>query len=244
MGGVTNYGTSAETHYNDVWTSRDGIDWRAVTSSAAWSPRIWASAITYDSKIFVINGWSRQSWPDQYGNTGEIWFSSNGADWFELKSEQLWEARHASFSVADGKGGVLLGAGYGHGGVQRMHNDIWNLRASIFFSKPTGALHDVRTWGKNEDGSGGTPGSFGAANQIFILRNRSSFAVDDHWSVSGAGSRIVVGDGDRSNRVSLEISNDGRAAHPLYLNANSTTVSRGHEPNVLLQDPEAVLIFQ
>jgi len=244
MGGVSGYGTPQETYYNDVWSSPNGFSWKAETPSAAWSPRMWSSAITHDDKIFVIDGWNRTAWPDQYGNVSEIWFSSNGKNWFELKSEQLWEARHASLSVSDGEGGVLLMAGYGHGGVKRIHNDVWNLKASLYFPKQTGALYDLRTWGKNEDGSGSAPRSFGAPNQLFVLRNRKNFAVDDRWSVRGAGSRIVVGDGDRNNRVSLEISNGGGAAHPLYLSANSTTVARGNEPTVLLRDPEAILSFE
>jgi hypothetical protein len=247
MGGVTNYGTPNETIYNDVWSSSDGVEWSLVTSSAAWTPRIWTSAVAYDDKIFLFNGANFKFWPDQFGNTAEIWFTSNGADWFELKSESMWEARHASFSVVDGRRGregILLLAGYGHGGVTRMHNDVWKVRISLYFSKPSGALHELRTWGKNADGSGRSPSSFRDANQVFILRNRTNFTIDERWSVTGAGSRIVVGDGDRDNRILLEISNNGRSSHPLYLSSNSTTIAMGSQSTIYFRDPDALLYLQ
>jgi hypothetical protein len=246
MGGITSYGTPNEIPYTDVWSSSDGVDWNLVTSSAAWAPRIWTSAVAYDDKIFLFNGANRNLWPDEFGNAAEIWFTGDGADWFELKSESIWQARHASFSVLDGSrgGGILLLAGYGHGGVARMHNDVWNVRVSIYFSKPNGALHDLRTWGKHADGSGRSPRSFRDANQVFILRNRTTFTIDERWSVTGAASRIVVGDGDPNNGALLEISNDGRATHPLYLSSNSVTIATGRQPTIYFRDPDALLYLQ
>lgn len=246
MGGKTNDGTAGQVPYNDVWSSSDGVDWSLATSSAAWAPRTWTSVVAYDDKIFLFNGANRDLWPEEFGNAAEIWFTSDGAHWFELKSESLWGARHASFTVLDGsrRGGILLLAGYGHGGVTRIYNDVWNVRVSIYFSKPDGALHELATWGKQTDGSGRSPASFHNANQVFILRNRTTFTMDERWSVTGAGSRIVVGDGDPDNRVLLEIYNDGGASHPLYLSSNSVTIATGREPTIHFRDPGAQLYLQ
>jgi hypothetical protein len=244
IGGITDFGALSETSYNDVWSSSDGVDWTLVTSNAAWPPRIWSSVVSHDNKIFLFNGANHDLWADQFGNAAEIWFTSDGAEWFELKSESLWQARHASFSVLDGHRGILLMAGYGHGGESRIHNDVWDVSVSIYFSKPDGALHDPRTWGKLPDGSGRSPRSFADANQVFILRNRTTFTIDGRLSVTGAGSRIVVGDGDRTHSVLLEITNDGRATHPLNLSSNSTTVATGHQPTIHFRDADALLYLQ
>jgi hypothetical protein len=242
IGGMSGYDTPNEALYNDVWASSDGIHWESIASSSKWTPRIWQSVTVYDDKIFMINGANWHLWPNENGNTSEIWFTDNGVDWFELHSESIWGARHASFSMPDDDGGLLLLAGYGHGGVDRMYNDSWVLQASIYFSKPSGDLLDLSSWGKNHDGSGPSPTTFSADNQIFILANRAFFAVDDRWFVSGAGSRTIVGAGDDQSPVWLDLSGERVVARSLYLSSNSTTVAWGDAPTVLYKHPDAELI--
>jgi hypothetical protein len=242
IGGASEYSSEDATIHSDVWASSDGIEWELITASANWTPRIWQTVQVYDDKIFMVNGSNWHTWPEENGNTSEIWFTDDGVDWLELPSENIWSARHASFSVPDEAGGLLVAAGYGHGGVGRIYNDAWILRASIYFSKPSGDIHDLSTWGKNHDGTGASPASFGMDNQIFILANRASFAIDDAWSVSGAGSRIIVGDGNVNNPVWLDLTDGSPATRQLYLSANSTTVAWGGSPTVLYRHPSATLI--
>lgn len=244
IGGVTGYGTADQTQYNDVWASADGASWYSVSPESSWSPRLWASAAVYDGKMFLLNGTYVDYQPDQYGNTSEIWYTEDGRTWLELKSEYIWPARHASFTVLDEDGGLLVLAGYGAGGVARLYNDVWRLRASLYFPKPAGALHRLETWGANLDGSGRSPKSFRDDNQVFVLRNRDSFEVDERWSVSGEGSRILVGDGSPGNRVVLVVNNNSQVSQPLYLYAGSTTIVHGSPPLVLYKDAAAVMIFE
>ncbi|WP_223650062.1 T9SS type A sorting domain-containing protein [Hymenobacter psoromatis] len=86
----------------------------------------------------------------------------------------------------------------------------------IFYSKTTGDLSALGTWGQNMDGTGTAPGSFTTDNQIFYVMSASpgtnpayvaapsSNATADRigataspttasWTVSGANSKIVVG---------------------------------------------------
>jgi hypothetical protein len=242
MGGTG--GTSdAEVFFNDVWVSDDGATWNLVNAYSDWTPRLWTSGVVLDDKIFVINGLSQIEWPDDWGNTAEIWFTEDGIDWFPLESELKWTPRHASFTTIDEKEGVLLLGGYGGGNVlERSYNDVWTINVKVFFSKPEGDLADLRTWGKRKDGSGESPTSFDAPDQLFVLRNRSSFEIDESWSVRGAGSRIFVGDGQRTHSVELHIDNGAPAQQPLYLLSNSTTVVSGCSPTVYFQHPEAALI--
>jgi hypothetical protein len=242
MGGLEYYGEPRETYFNDVWSSSNGVDWELVTPYAAWSPRLWASAAVYDGKLFVIGGMNATDWPDDYGNSAEIWFTEDGVDWFPLESELRWGARHASYATVDDENGVLVIAGYGHGGAERIYNDVWSLKVSIYFAKPEGDVRDLATWGKHKDGSGEAPLSFDAPNQLFVLRNRSSFSIDESWAVEGAGSRIVVGDGQRTHSVELHIANSAPPRHPLMLLANSTTFVEGCSPAVHLQNVEAAYI--
>jgi hypothetical protein len=239
IGGVSEYGGPNQVVYNDVWVSGDGATWTLVNPYADWTPRLWTSGIVYDGKIFVLNGASEIEWPDENGNTAEVWFTEDGVEWFPLESEHKWAARHASLTTLDDAHGLLLLAGYGHGGTARMYNDVWSLRISIFFSKPQGALEDLDTWGKHTDGSGEPPAGFDAPGQLFVLRNRASFSFDESWVVRGAGSRIVVGDGQRTHAVELHVHNRVRPRQPLYLLSNSTTVVSGCAPTVHFKDPRA-----
>ena len=242
MGGTG--GTSdAETFFNDVWVSDDGATWTLVNPYSDWTPRLWTSGAVYDDKIFIINGLSLTEWPDDWGNTAEIWFTEDGVEWFPLESELKWAPRHASFSTVDEKHGLLLMGGYGGGNVlERSYNDVWSIKAAFFFSKPEGDLNDLATWGKHKDGSGESPASFNAPDQVFVLRNRPSFAIDESWSVQGAGSRVFVGDGQQTHTIELSISNRASPRQPLYLLSNSTTVVKGCRPTVYFKHPQAALI--
>ena len=244
IGGTTNYGRPDEVLHNDVWSSLDGVTWQLVNAKSEWNPRRWSTATSYDDKIFLVGGANFAYWPDDYGNTSEVWFTSDGTTWMELKSERQWPARHAAFVTNGIQKDLVVIAGYGHGGVSRIYNDAWSLRSRIYFSKPTGDLHSLSSWGRNMDGSGPPPTSFSADHQVFVLRNRDSFKADERLSVNGAGSRILVGDGDANRPVQLDLRNAIAVHQPLYLYGNSTTIVRGHLPEILYQDDGAKLVVE
>jgi hypothetical protein len=242
IGGMSDYGTPNLAYHNDVWSSNDGRNWEQVTASTNFLPRAWTSAMIFDGKMFLLGGANNNLWPEEAHNTSEIWFSENGQEWFELRTEQIWGARHASLTVSADQDTMLLMAGFGWGDVSRIYNDVWTFRATFYFSKAQGELRSLRTWGRNIDGSGRVPESFSADHQVFILRNRDLFTADERFAVSGAGSRIIVGDGQ--NPVRFEITNQSDVAQPLYLSSKSTTVVRGSAPSVLFAAPDATLEFE
>ncbi len=73
---------------NDVWCSEDGVNWKLVTSSAAWKPRLWFSALVYRDRMWILGGWAES------GNFGDVWYSKDGLNWTELKSDVVWSKRH------------------------------------------------------------------------------------------------------------------------------------------------------
>ncbi len=66
---------------------------------------------------------------------------------------------------------------------------------TIYYSKSTGDLTDLTTWGLNTDGSGSNPANFTTANHQYRIVNRTLDSIISNWTVSGTNSRIVVGDG-------------------------------------------------
>ncbi|MFL5740171.1 MAG: T9SS type A sorting domain-containing protein [Flavisolibacter sp.] len=68
---------------------------------------------------------------------------------------------------------------------------------NVFYSKPSGDLHDLFTWGTNPDGSGVNPSDFGTG-KTFNLANRGGlYMMTGNWTVDGTiidptGSQLVL----------------------------------------------------
>jgi hypothetical protein len=103
----------------------------------------------------------------------------------------------------------------------------------VFYSKSSGNLNDFATWGTGTDGTGLAPTGFTTANQIFNIRNNATPTLGAAWTVSGTGSKVVVGNGTNAltftipsgiaySAVSTEISNAGTVK-----NQNSSVTSLG-----------------
>ena len=75
-----------------------------------------------------------------------------------------------------------------------------------FYSKPSGNLTDVATWGTNPDGTGTAPSNFTANFQIFNITNRVSTTLNANWIVSGAGSKVITGNGASATTFTIPIS--------------------------------------
>ena len=65
---------------------------------------------------------------------------------------------------------------------------------AVYYSKSSGNLNKLSTWGVNTDGSGTAPSNFTASNQTFIIKNNLSSTIDSAWIVSGTNSKIILGD--------------------------------------------------
>ncbi|MGX5853359.1 hypothetical protein ACWKW6_06930 [Dyadobacter jiangsuensis] len=98
----------------DVWRSADGKNWTQLTAEAGWKSRYDMGVHVFDGKLWVFGG--RDPNPDHHkGALNDVWFSSNGTDWFR-------HAEHAPWSVRSGGNSVVF------------RNHLW-----IFSGKHTGA---------------------------------------------------------------------------------------------------------
>lgn len=68
-----------------------------------------------------------------------------------------------------------------------------------YYSKSTGNLEITTNWGTNTNGTGTAPTNFTTAGDIFYIRNRTTATIGADWTVSGTGSKIVVGDPSVAN---------------------------------------------
>ena len=92
--------------YNDVWKSKNGIDWDLVTDKALWSPRIHFTTISFDNKIWVIDGTTSTE-----SLTNNVWYSENGTEWNQLKSASTFPKTHAS-TVFTHNNALFISAGF------------------------------------------------------------------------------------------------------------------------------------
>ncbi|WP_394775696.1 T9SS sorting signal type C domain-containing protein [Flavobacterium sp.] len=71
--------------------------------------------------------------------------------------------------------------------------------ATNYYSKSTGNLNLLGSWGISTDGSGTAPGNFTTANNVFYIQNRTTATINANWTVSGTNSKIILGDGTTCN---------------------------------------------
>ncbi|OQA96485.1 MAG: hypothetical protein BWY22_01711 [Bacteroidetes bacterium ADurb.Bin217] len=65
--------------------------------------------------------------------------------------------------------------------------------AQTYYSKSTGDLHNVSTWGQNSDGTGTEPTNFTSNNIQYIIANRTSVVLTANWTISGTNSKVIAG---------------------------------------------------
>jgi Leucine-rich repeat (LRR) protein len=65
----------------------------------------------------------------------------------------------------------------------------------LYYNKSggTNALEVLSNWGTNSDGSGTAPPDFTGNNQVFTLENGTAATIGANWTISGTGSKLVLG---------------------------------------------------
>ncbi len=144
------------------------------------------------------------------------------------------DANYPTTPANVGVGGTYTPAAGGNGYIY-----ISYVVQTNYYSKSTGNLDVLSTWGTNTDGSGTAPTSFTTAGQTFNIRNNAAPTIGAAWTVSGTSSSVVLGDGTNPVNFTvpatfaftgtLNVSNnatftDANATVPTFgtINANST----------------------
>ena len=78
------------TTFNDVWCSRDGVDWTRVLEKAPWVPRMWFISKAYAGRMWTVGGYDNA----KHKNLGDVWYSDDGVHWREFVSKTRFEPRH------------------------------------------------------------------------------------------------------------------------------------------------------
>ncbi len=112
--------------------------------------------------------------------------------------------------------------------VNNSNNEAWliddirvtGFAVTNFYSKSTGNLNLTSTWGVNTDGTGAAPANFTANGQVFNIRNNATPTIAANWTVSGTGSKVIVGDG--ANACNFSVPSGFAFNGPVDVSANGT----------------------
>ena len=106
--------TPSRNFYNDVWSSANGVHWTQHVENAPWHPRQYHDVAVFDNRLWVLEGYHKDG-----GNRKDVWYSSDGVNWYELP-DTPWKPRHAA-SVFVHAGYLWMVAG------NNMESDVWRL---------------------------------------------------------------------------------------------------------------------
>jgi len=104
--------------------------------------------------------------------------------------------------------------------------DDINLTGTVntYFSKSSGTLDLLSSWGVNFDGTGTSPTNFTTAGITYEIINNTTPTIAAAWAVSGTGSKILVGDATTTPSINFTIPS-GFACTGTVNVANSSTLT-------------------
>lgn len=122
----------------------------------------------------------------------------------------------------------------------------------VYYYDGTGPLTNLTNWGTNPDGTGTNPPDFVSDGQIFELRNTTSVTIDATWTVSGAGSKVILGHSTTPTapitvtlnastaisvpNVSFDVSQPATGNHKIiYKNSGAISLGTVKDPNLELE---------
>ena len=111
-----------------------------------------------------------------------------------------------------------------------------------YYSKSTGSLNVLSTWGSNTDGTGTSPTNFTTGNRIFNVRNNATPTINGTWAVSGNGSKIIVGDGTAA--CNFQIPSNFTCTGRIDVAANATlSIARTTNPTLGTLNASSTVVF-
>jgi hypothetical protein len=99
------------TFFNDVWSSKDGVNWSVETTDAPWGGRAGLSAVIHNGAIYVLGG--SQGDDASTGGAGrillnDVWMSRDGRTWTEVTRKGPGWAPRAGAAVVSKDGYIYV----------------------------------------------------------------------------------------------------------------------------------------
>ncbi len=126
-------------HFNDIWTTEDGISWKLEKEKAEWPPRRSMSIVYFKDRLWMFAGWSPIS-----GYQRDIWQSDDGINWTKVVSEAAWPAREGQTAeIFQGKIWMFGGVNYDE---HETKNDAWYSEDGVNWERATTTIPWSARW--------------------------------------------------------------------------------------------------
>lgn len=126
-------------HFNDIWSTEDGVNWKLESEHAAWPPRRSMTVVEFKGKLWMFGGWSPIS-----GYQSEIWQSDDGVNWTKVVSKAAWPAREGhTAEIFGGKIWLFGGVNYDK---HETKNDVWYSEDGINWEEATTTIPWSTRW--------------------------------------------------------------------------------------------------
>lgn len=124
MGGWYNGRLEGHGATSEVWSSRDGAEWKQETPAAGWSPRLAAGIVEFRGRMWILGGTENYYFGDQSGLKNDTWSSEDGVHWRQETADAGWAPRaYHQAVVHDDRIWVLGGGNYVP--EYQAFNDVW-----------------------------------------------------------------------------------------------------------------------
>jgi len=179
-------------------TSLTGFSQNSSTPSSEQSYTVSGDNLTNDVTITPPTGYEiSTSTGVSFSATSPITLSASGGN---LVGEPVTIYVRQSASTL----GVISGnITHSSTGANSPYVAVSGTRTGSYYSKATGNLDDINSWGSNTDGSGSTPSNFSTDGIIYEIRNRTTATIGTNWTVTGTASKVLVGDGTNSTDFTI-----------------------------------------
>jgi len=164
-----------------------------------------SEGITWAGITLTITGWTGTVGVS--GTAGKLFV---GTDATGLTSAQLAKISFTGYAA----GAQILSTG-------EVVPAIPCISSTNFYSKATGNLDVLGTWGANTDGTGASPCNFTSNNATYNIRNNATPTLGAAWTVSGTGSKIIVGDGTNACNFTIPASYSLTTTSPAVIDVSS-----------------------
>lgn len=136
MGGWYNGRLPDHSASNQVWSSRNGRNWRQETKNASWTPRSASAVVEFQGKMWLLGGTENYYFGDQSSLRNDVWSSTDGKDWQLVTEQAPWAPR------AYHKAAVLNDRLYLYGGGNYVpeyaaFNDVWSTADGVKWRQET-----------------------------------------------------------------------------------------------------------
>jgi len=98
---------------------------------------------------------------------------------------------------------------------------------TYYYSKATGNLNSLATWGTASDGTGTSPTSFSSPNSYYFIRNNFTPTISANLTITGGNTALILGDGTTNYYLSIP-SGTSITADTFLATTNSTVAISGN----------------